>query len=106
MRTVGVTEDGRQVVGGLFTAHDEQGLSLSLSLMFLQQAGHVPDLAGFVNDALDAGWSFKATVARVREAVIDVSGKAQWLEIEPRLEQVFELYCLKQYNQNLSDKEP
>lgn len=98
MHVVGKTEDGRQVIGGLFKMHDEQGLPLSLSLMFLHKAGHVPDLGGFLNDALDHGWSYNSTIPRIREAVIDISGKAEWLIIEPKLEQTFELRCLREWN--------
>lgn len=96
MELVGKTEDGRQVIGGLFKMHDERGLPLSLSLMFLHDAGQVPDLAGFLNDALDHGWSYNSTIPRIREAVIDVFGKAEWVIIEKKLEQVFELRCHRQ----------
>lgn len=96
MHVAGKTEDGRQVIGGLFKMHDERGLPLSLSLMFLRNANQVPDLAGFLNDALDHGWSYNTTIPRIREAVLDVFGKGEWEIIEHKLAQVFELRCHRQ----------
>lgn len=90
MHFTGTAENGRPVLGGLFKAHDTDGLPLSLSLTFIEKEGMVPDLFGFVLDAAIAGWNDKTIFSRVREAVIDVYGPAHWSEVEHRLRLQFD----------------
>lgn len=85
MKRVGVTEDGRDVIGGLFHMHDTKGVPLSVSLVILNMKGCVPDLHGFVLDALAHGWKFDSIVQRVREAVIDVHGVEYWKAIQEKI---------------------
>lgn len=79
---VGKSDRGA-VIGGLFYLHDTVGVPLSISAMIVEERGGVPDLHGFVKDALSAGWAPRKVMATVEEAVID-HGPAHVSEVMKR----------------------
>lgn len=70
----GKTQDGRQVVGGVFKLFDTFGIPLDMVLMNLEDHGLVVDWPDFIEAALIQGWKMKTVVSRLGEAIPDVHG--------------------------------
>ena len=62
---VGWTVTGKTIVGGLFKMADTYGFPLSESIIELRKRGCVPDLLGYVADAVLAGWTDEKAVKDV-----------------------------------------
>lgn len=71
LRLVGMTADGRMVVGGLFAMHDTHGIPLTVSVALCQEMGHVPGFYDFVCMALKSTWSPHRIRRVVEEAASD-----------------------------------
>jgi len=79
---VGKTEDGKQVVAGLFKANDTFGLPLEASLMLLKDNNMIADVLDYFGSARKAGWNFDRTKIRFMEAVLGTYGPEFWEGIE------------------------
>ena len=66
---VGVSEDGRQAVGGIFKIMDTHGLPLEEIMHEFDKKGLMVAFDYFIRDALKAGWSSEKALAVVEKAV-------------------------------------
>lgn len=95
MNVVGKTEDGREVVSGLFKLYDTHGLPLAIMFDELIANGKQPSFLEFVNEGLTAGWKMKTIITRLEEGVIDCYGRKYWDVVASKLEMVFGVECTK-----------
>lgn len=82
---VGVMEDGRKVVSGVFQVFDTCGLPLDIVFDLCEQKNMMPSWIHFYDDAIKQGWSEKTIFNRLETNVSDVYGRPFWLEVEERL---------------------
>lgn len=74
IKVVGVTTDGRPVVGGLFPLVSSEGIPLEVVIQQLDKEGRVPDWYGFWKDAMSSGWNPGSTVTKIESSVGEVLG--------------------------------
>lgn len=87
LRQIGITTDGRPVIGGCFKMHDTFGFSLADSLWFCKHNGCVVGVEDFMKKAHEAGWPAKKIVAKVFEAHREAA-----IPIVPEFARVVEWY--------------
>lgn len=85
MNQVGVTEDDKKVVDGVFHLYASRGLPLPILFMGLQDNDMVPSPIHFYEDATENGWNHKTIFNRLEEAYSDSYGNKFWKEVEKRL---------------------
>ena len=69
IHTIGITEDKKLVIGGLFRIYDEQGFHLSLSIIECKKRGWEPGLWQYFLSAVKTGRSAKKTARAIAEAM-------------------------------------
>jgi hypothetical protein len=69
IRLVGITDDGRPIVGGAFGLLTRKNCNLAHSLRQADKWDWVISVACFVADAMEAGWSKERAIKAVRKAV-------------------------------------
>ncbi len=87
-----MTTDGKTVMCGLdvFKTSEALGLPLDFILLNFDEKNRVVDWIDFINVALEHGWSMKTILTKIEYPIIDVYGKAHWIEIERRIRLAFE----------------
>lgn len=60
---------GEAIIGGLFQMHDQQGFSLTDSMIQCKKHGMLPGLIDFCIEARKVGWSWELITRTVREAI-------------------------------------
>lgn len=85
MKIVGLTEDHKQVVDGIFMLEDTYGLPLQETLENISKLGLVVSWLHFCQDADKAGWTRHKTYTKIRESINDVFGRDYWNKFEPNL---------------------
>jgi len=88
LQPVGKTEDGKLVYAGVFIFYDRHGLPLQEIISCLEENNAVPCWVSFIKEADKQGWTRKATVSRIKEAIIDIHGPAYWKNFNQRLEKI------------------
>lgn len=78
MRIVGVTTDGRWVVGGAFKMADTKGVDLSLQLTEAERLGVSLSWPSYITDARKAGWPDKTIFKHIRAAYCDLGRWDEW----------------------------
>ena len=71
LHQVGVTPEGRQVMGGVYAFYETHGLPLDDILAGLWDRGAVPDWLALVRDMVDAGRPLDRAFEAVRTAAND-----------------------------------
>jgi len=84
-RIVGITLEGKRVVGGVFPALDRHGLPLLIIVERLQDANCLLDWTDLFLSALQAGWNPSTMLARIEETLLDVYGRTYCNAVLTRL---------------------
>jgi hypothetical protein len=71
---VGLTEDGRRVVGGWFPLVNSEGIPLEVVLSFMHEKNLVPSWPSFIEEAMRCGWNLDSLRTRIGVSVGDVMG--------------------------------
>lgn len=83
---VGITDDGKKVVSGVFSVFDTCGLPLDIVFDLCERHSLMPSWIHFYDDAINQGWTDKTIFNRLETNVSDVYGKEFWIEVEKRLQ--------------------
>ncbi len=84
LREIGKTEDGRAVIGGMFSYYDSLGLPFSFVFDSLKKHDLQPSFLDLVQECRQAGWDDKTIFSRLEEAVVDSYGKEYWKVLESK----------------------
>jgi len=87
---VGVSEDGKKVVAGVFRLFDTVGLPLEIIFERIKNEDWIVDWKEFIGDARKHGWSDRTIRTRVITAYGDVFGMKKM----DQFEKLFELNML------------
>lgn len=90
MKIVGLTEDSKQVVDGIFKFEDTHGVPLQDTLEKLTSLNLVVSWEHYAKDAFNAGWTKHKTQVKVREAINDIFGRDYWIQLETKLNMVLD----------------
>ena len=71
LKQIGITTEGKPVMGGLFAMADTHGIALSDSIMLCVERGWCPGLYDYIDSAMRSGWSRQKAVNRVVVACRD-----------------------------------
>lgn len=71
LKQIGITTEGKAVMGGLFAMADTHGFPLEDSIGLCVQLGCCPGLYDYIESAMRAGWSKEKAVKRVIAACRD-----------------------------------
>ena len=85
----GITDDGRQVVSGVFELISTHGIPLDVVLEILDRHGMIVDWLEFYRRSLDEGWNPTTTFNKIEASVLDIYGKDTGMIILDRLKNVF-----------------
>lgn len=72
---LGVTVDGKPVVGGLFRAYATHGIPLDVMLFGLRERGALPCWQTFYREAVDSGIQPQRVLVMLDLAIVDVFGE-------------------------------
>jgi len=86
MDIIGLSEDNKQVVDGVFKLFDSTGLPLDVIFDQCKENNMVPSWIHFYEDALRQGWKYKTIFNRLETNVSDVWGRDYYNEIKTRLD--------------------
>jgi alanyl-tRNA synthetase len=75
MKIIGVTEDKKYVMDGVFEFYDTYGFPLLVLFSIMNERGFIPCWNTFVKDAQTAGWKNRTIASRLSEALTDVYGE-------------------------------
>ena len=76
----GVTEDGRSVMSGAFSAVDTHGIPLSIVLDYFENSDMVIDWINFYESACSRNWKTKTIFHRIVEALRDTNKDKQYID--------------------------
>ena len=85
MNQIGITEDHKKVMDGVFEMYDTIGLPLPILFMIMKDKNMIPSPIHFYEDALKAGWNLKTIFNRLEEAYCDTYNEKFWKEVKLRL---------------------
>jgi alanyl-tRNA synthetase len=89
IKIVGKTEDGRNVVSGLFRIFDTRGLPLEVLFDQCEEHGMVPSWRHFYEEARSYGWKHKTIMSRLTGALTDIYGEEYCNVVLERLETIY-----------------
>lgn len=72
----GKTEDGRLVLGGVFSLYETHGIPLDIILGGIQEQGALVDWGDFYEAALASGMKHNSIVSKLADAISDTYGQA------------------------------
>ena len=84
-KQVGITPEGKLVMGGVFKFYDTKGMPLPILFMLMQDNNMIPQPLMFYDDATKGGWKHKTIMSKLEEAYCDSYGKMFWESVKPRL---------------------
>jgi len=73
-----------------FKVSEALGMPLDFILLIMEEKNRVVDWIDFINVALNHGWTMKTTMKKIEYPILDVYGKAYWLEVEKRIKLAIE----------------
>ena len=91
LKQVGVTEDGRPVVAGLFRLYETHGLPVSVIFEGVDLNGSVPSWIDFYEEARQAGIKSSRIISMLQSDIADVFGGPFRDVVIERLERYIEL---------------
>lgn len=74
IEVVGHTPDGRQVVRGVYSFYETNGMPLDALFETLRNRGMIPDWPGFILEAVEAGMKPERVIAMLDPAIADSFG--------------------------------
>jgi hypothetical protein len=74
IEVVGSTPDGRQVVSGVFSFYETNGMPLDALFETLRNQGLIPDWSNFMIEAVEAGMNPDRVIAMLDPAIADSFG--------------------------------
>ena len=73
-KIVGKTQDGRDVVSGVFRFYESVGLPLDIILDTIRENNTIPDWTAFYKEAKAAGMKHDRIISKLEESIMDVYG--------------------------------
>jgi alanyl-tRNA synthetase len=86
---VGETQDGKQVVQGVWTLYETHGLPLDIALSVCQEKGWIPDWIDLYMNMRRSGMDRERTFSKLEEAINDSFGKEFGDVVIKRLSDIF-----------------
>jgi len=74
MTKVGETQDGKDVLSGVFPMEDTEGIPLPIVLGFLNDRGFMPSWLDYYHEARCHGWKHKTIIRKLSESVEEIYG--------------------------------
>lgn len=87
---VGKTEDGKNVVSGLFRLFDTRGLPLEVLFYQYQELNMLPSWTHFYEEARSYGWKHKTIIDRLTDSVTDIYGQEFCKKVLERINTIYE----------------
>lgn len=97
---LGITEDGKFIVGNIFIRCESQGLPLEIALDILDEHNCVISWIDFYEDAMNARWSPETTLEKIRTALVDIKGREYAEQVILRLKH----YMASKHKQSANSK--
>jgi len=86
LEVAGYSEDGKQVIKGIFSFYETVGLPLDFVIQHIKDNDAIPSWYDFVLEARAAGMKDSRIKSKLEEVILDVYGRKYWVEISKRLE--------------------
>lgn len=87
LKRTGKTEDGKDVIGGMYQFIETHGLPLDILVAQIDAKGAVPNWVDFLDSSVEAGSKWERAVLKLSTAVKDCYGPKYFEEWERKLKE-------------------